>query len=90
MWVLARSGASFMQTDLSRVFLFLEEVNAITKGTKKRRSLTTQPTAAKRGKTAYPARAKIRQECGRGDFTIEVLFAILSVRSVTLKQLCGF
>lgn len=34
-WALACSGASFIQTDLSLLFLFLEEVNEITKGTKK-------------------------------------------------------
>lgn len=34
-WASACSEASFMQTDLSPVFLFLEEVNVITKGTKK-------------------------------------------------------
>lgn len=34
-WALACSEASFIQTDLCPVFLFLEEVNVITKGTKK-------------------------------------------------------
>lgn len=34
-WAWACSEASFIQTDLSPVFLFLEEVNVITKGTKK-------------------------------------------------------